>query len=80
MLSRLSPALLAATVLGISCGDDRPVSEDDEVAALKAAARAELMRDPDGPDPCEREAWYGDGTCDNTFTVTINGVTYTING
>ncbi|MES2589985.1 MAG: hypothetical protein V4622_13485 [Bacteroidota bacterium] len=23
---------------------------------------------------------YGDGTCDNTFTVTINGVTYTING
>jgi hypothetical protein len=23
---------------------------------------------------------YGNGTCDNTFTVTINGVTYTING
>lgn len=23
---------------------------------------------------------YGDGTCDNTFTVTVNGVTYTING
>lgn len=23
---------------------------------------------------------YGNGTCDNTFTVTVNGVTYTING
>lgn len=31
-------------------------------------------------DKATRTINYGDGTCDNTFTVTVNGVTFTING